>query len=256
VPPAYRDFYYPLNVFMHILTAEEGDVRYLHYGFFESPDDSIGVAQERSTALLLSRLPSPPARLLEVGIGLGTTMARLASLGYDVEGITPDAQQIAVAAARHPSLRVHCAPFESFDGGAYDAVFFQESSQYIPADALFARAAALTSRVIVLDEFALQPVEGTYLHQLSGFLAAASAHGFAPIEELDLSAQAAPSTEYFNVRFERHRAALIEDLGITSEQVDVLIESGVRYRERYASGVYGYRLLVLSASARTRSSGT
>ena len=33
---AYRDFYYPLNVFMHILTHEEGAVRYLHYGLFDA----------------------------------------------------------------------------------------------------------------------------------------------------------------------------------------------------------------------------
>ena len=66
---AYRDFYYPLNVFMHILMHEEGAVRYLHYGLFERDDDSIDVAQERSTELLLSRLPPPPARLLDVGVG-------------------------------------------------------------------------------------------------------------------------------------------------------------------------------------------
>ena len=64
---AYRDFYYPLNVFMHILTHEEGDVPYLHYGLFEHPGQSLAQAQERSTELLLSRLPAPPARLLEAG---------------------------------------------------------------------------------------------------------------------------------------------------------------------------------------------
>ena len=34
----YRDFYYPLNVFMHILTHEEGGVDYLHYALFENED--------------------------------------------------------------------------------------------------------------------------------------------------------------------------------------------------------------------------
>src|SRR4051812_17622954 len=96
----YRDFYYPLNVFMHVLTKEEGRVDDLHYGLFESPDESIGAAQARSTELLLSRLPPPPARILEVGIGLGTTLDRLVRLGYDALGITPDAQQIAIARAR------------------------------------------------------------------------------------------------------------------------------------------------------------
>jgi hypothetical protein len=239
----YRDFLYPLNVFMHILTTEEGEVSYLHYGLFERADEPIGTAQERSTELLLSRLPSPPARLLEAGIGLGTTLRRLSSLGYDVEGLTPDAQQIAAIRARYAgALHVHCAPFETFDTGrTYDTIVFQESSQYIDADALFTRAAALAPHVLVLDEFALEPVEG--LHSLSGFLEAASRHGFALTESLDLSAKAAPTMQYFKERIPRYREQLIADLGLTDAQLDDLIASGARYIERYAAGVYGYRLL-------------
>jgi SAM-dependent methyltransferase len=241
----YRDFYYPLNVFMHILTAEEGDVPYLHYALFESEDESLPVAQERSTQLLLSRLPPPPARLLEVGIGLGTTLARLTRMGYDVEGITPDDKQIALARSRHgDALRIQCVKFEELaTSGTYDTVFFQESSQYIPAEALFTRAAQLTRRVLVLDEFALR-AEGE-LHRLDVFLEAATRHGFRVAEELDLSEQAAPTVDYFNVRFPRHRQRLIEDLGLTGQQVDELIEGGVRYRQLYRDGTYAYRMFDL-----------
>src|SRR3712207_909255 len=94
-PLPYRDFYYPLNVLLHVLTLEEGAVEYLHYGLFERSDEAIGVAQERSTQLLLSRLPPPPARLLDVGVGLGTTLNRLTRAGYDTVGITPDDKQVA-----------------------------------------------------------------------------------------------------------------------------------------------------------------
>jgi hypothetical protein len=248
VPPEplpYRDFYYPLNVFMHMLTREEGAVTYLHYGLFEHPDDSIAVAQERSTEMLLTRLPPPPARLLEVGVGLGTTLRRLASMGYDAEGITPDEHQVAMVRERHDNaLRVHCAAFESFAPRiTYDALIFQESSQYIEAETLFARAATLAPLVVVLDEFALQPVDG--LHRLDLFLEAASHYGYAIDEELDLSAQAAPTPRYFSERFERYRPELIEALGLTSQQVDDLVESAGRYIERYRDGVYGYRLLRL-----------
>src|SRR5712664_665246 len=123
----YRDFYYPLNVFAHILTLEEGAIRDLHYGLFEDPTDPIGRAQERSTDLLLSRLPPPPARLLDVGCGLGTTLRRLVSLGYDAEGMAADAQQ----AAFTRDLPVHQVRFEDFTSDRlYDAIVFQESSQY------------------------------------------------------------------------------------------------------------------------------
>jgi hypothetical protein len=269
----YRDFTYPLNVFMHILTHEEGEVRYLHYGLFERPDESIAVAQERSTELLLSRLPPPPARLLEVGAGLGTTLARLIGLGYDAQGITPDEKQVAMAGGR-----VALSSFEAFDGPPpsrrldrrrpaagrerdalgpagedagvplppFDVIIFQESSQYIDSEALFAKARGLAPRVVVLDEFAMQPLdEPGALRPLDGFLRAAAANGFAVAEDLDLSAKAAPSIDYFQVRFPRYRDALVADLGITGQQVDELVIGGERYSGRYADGVYAYRLLDL-----------
>jgi Methyltransferase domain len=243
---AYKDFYYPLNVFMHILTHEEGDVPYLHYGLFESEQDTLLVAQERSTELLLSRLPTAPARLLEVGIGLGTTLKRLTTMGYDAVGITPDEKQIAVVRERHgDAVDARCVAFEQFPlPDAFDVVFFQESSQYIDADALFARARELTSHVIVLDEFALRPIDAAgALHSYDTFLAAAQQHSFKKTEELDLSKKAPPSTDYFTTRLPRYRDRLIEDLGLTSQQVDELIEGGRRYRELYDNGTYGYRLL-------------
>lgn len=225
---------------MHILTHEEGEVRYLHYGVFEHENDALLTAQERSTELLLSRLPPPPARLLEVGIGLGTTLRRLLSLGYEAEGITPDEHQIRMAGP----LPVSCSPFETFDPGrTYDAIVFQESAQYIHPESLFARAAALAPRVVVLDEFALEPVDG--LHPRAEFLAAAAHHGFTVIEEADLSKQAAPTMDYFADRIPAYRERLITDLGLTEQQVDELVVSGAQYRERYANGIYGYRLFSL-----------
>jgi SAM-dependent methyltransferase len=242
-PLAYRDFYYPLNVFMHILTHEEGDVPYLHYGLFESDSDTLPKAQERSTELLLARLPKPPARLLEVGIGLGTTLRRLTDTGYDAVGITPDEKQIAVVRERHgDAVDARGVAFEQFPSpDRFDAIVFQESSQYIDANALFAKARELTSHVIVLDEFALQPLGE--LHRYDAFIAAAEAHGFAKSEELDLSAKAPPSIDYFTTRLPRYRDALIADLGLTGQQIDDLIESGRKYRGLYDSGAYGYRLL-------------
>ncbi len=229
---------------MHILTHEEGSVRYLHYGLFEKPGDHLLDAQQRSTDLLVSRLPEPPCRILEVGIGLGTTLGLLVALGYEVEGITPDEHQIAMAGP----LPVHHAAFETFEPArAYDVLVFQESSQYIDSETLFARAAALAPRVIVLDEFALHPLEEEgALHSLQRFREAAGRHGFAVSEELDLSAKAAPTMDYFTDRIPAYREKLIADLGITNEQIDHLVENGVKYRERYREGVYGYRLLELS----------
>ena len=244
-PAPYREFTYPLNVFMHILTREEGAASYLHYGIFESPDDSLAIAQERSTELLLSRIPPPPARILDAGIGLGTTLERLTRLGYRAEGITPDAAQIEAARSRFgEALPLRCCRFEEMEDGPYDGVLFQESSQYIDSNALFRHASDLTRRVVVLDEFASQPLgEAGSLHDLPGFLQAASSVGFRLQEELDLSTQAAPTMEYFRQRIPRFREELIRDLGVTAAQLDELVTSGEKYRDRYADGTYLYRLL-------------
>lgn len=237
----YREFYYPLNVFMHILTREEGDFPYLHYGLFERPDERIAVAQERSTALLLSHLPHPPARVLDVGIGLGTTLRRLTELGYEAVGITPDDKQIAMARQRHgDTIRVQQTRFEDFANGSFDVVVFQESSQYIEARALFAKARELTRDIVVLDEFS---TGGGTLHRLSDFLAAANEYGFVVVEQIDVSANAAPTVDYFMQRLDRYRSALRSDLALTNEQVDELVDSGAKYRQLYADGTYVYQLL-------------
>jgi SAM-dependent methyltransferase len=239
--PAYSEFYYPLNVFMHILTHEEGAATYLHYGFFEDPKEPIAKAQERSTAALIARLPPSPAHLLDAGAGLGTTLRKLQALGYRVTGITPDAKQIA---AIGDGVDVLCIAFEAMpEDERFDAIVFQESSQYIDSAALFAKAAKLTRHVIVLDEFTVRPEDGVSLHSLDRFLAAARANGFELVEDADVSASAAPTIDYFSQRFPRYRDALKSDLGLTDAQVDSLIDNGVRYRDFYDRGVYAYRVM-------------
>ena len=223
---------------MHILTLEEGRVDALHYGLFEG-NESIAAAQERATDLLLSRLPPPPARVLDAGCGLGTTLARLLRAGYEAEGITPDEKQIAFA---DPSLPIRRARFEDV-AGKWDVIIFQESSQYIDSVALFAKAEELTSHVIVIDEFTIHETPETTLHTLREFVDAASRHGFAKTEDIDLTDRAAPTIDYFNQRLPANRQSLIDDLGLTGQQVDDLVTSGIRYRQFYRDGVYGYRLL-------------
>jgi len=245
----YRDFPFPLNVLLNVLAREEGRVESMHYGLFEAAGDSIGAAQERSTALLLSRLPPAPGRLLEVGIGLGTTLARLVSLGYDAEGITPDSIQAEAARERFgEALRVHTAPLETFEAQApFEIVIFQESSQYIDCETLFQRVRNLSApgaTVVVLDEFALAEIDRPQsLPRLDRFLAAAARAFFVLQEELDLTGPAAPTVDYFLERIPRHRAAIESELAVTPAQLDGLLESGAAYRDLYRTGVYGYRLL-------------
>jgi hypothetical protein len=241
----YRRFTYPLNVFMLIVSAEEGAVRYLHYGFFESASESLGEAQERSTRMLFERLRPPPCKILEVGIGLATTLRRLTDAGYDAEGITPDEHQIEMVRHLHgEAVRVTCSAFETFEArAAYDLLLFQESSQYIDADVLFSRAGELAPHVLVIDEFSLVPGMTDGLPELKTFEAMATKHGFQRTEEVDVSAMAGPTVNWFMERIPGYRDRLVAELGVTDEQIGQLLESGMRYRSRYESGSYGYRIL-------------
>ena len=239
---AYREFQFPLNVFMHMLTLEEGSVTYLHYGLFDDPSEPIAKAQERSTELLLSRLPPSPARVLDVGAGIGTTLATLTRLGYDAIGITPDEGQVATIRARHgDAVNVVNVAFERLFPRAYDVVLFQESSQYIDAAKLFAKAREITNRVIVLDEFSTEA--NSTLHELGEFVRIAAAFKFRLVEDTDLSSRAAPTIDYFLERLPRYRPTLEHDLGLDPKQIDDLIGSGRQYRDRYRTGAYVYRLL-------------
>lgn len=58
---------------------------------------------------------------------------------------------------------------------------------------MFAKAAPLARDVIVIDEFAAGPV-GT-LHRLDDFADAAKENGFRKVEDIDLSASAAPTAQ-------------------------------------------------------------
>lgn len=243
------EFAFPLNVYAYAMCLEDGKADYLHYGLFQSVDESLLVAQLHSCDLLLERLPSPPCRILEVGIGLGTMLTRLHTLGYDVTGITPDSAQIRIAQEKTEAPLV-CSRLEDFKAqpGSFDVVLFQESSQYIDPLSVFNQAFDLLApggQLFILDETLLQAVaygrEG--LHSRHVMLDMALRFGFELIEQIDLSQAAFPTLDYLLRVVERHRQTLITDLGCSSEQLDALNASNRLYREKYASGRYGYSFL-------------
>lgn len=93
---------------------------------------------------VLSELPQPPARLLEVGCGDGALTRTLAAAGYDALGIDPKAP---------PDPLLRAVALEDFVGGPFDAVVAVFSLHHVhdPGRA-FDRIAELAP-LLVVDEF-------------------------------------------------------------------------------------------------------
>ena len=247
---AFANFSFPLNVYAYVLAMEPQGLRYLHYGWYDDPGESIAVAQERSAQGLLVWLPSPPARILEVGVGIGTTLALLRERGYDAIGITPDAAQIAYIRQRYgEDFPVTQVRFEDMDAlqGEFDCILFHESSQYIPLEQVISRAATLLrpgGSLIIIDEVIPgEPQAGEHLHPLARIKSEAVGAGFSLVDELDLSRRAAPTLEFRLAGTARHRDELRRFFSLENDQLDALDESNRKYIRNYASGVYGYSAL-------------
>ncbi|MDE2387473.1 MAG: GNAT family N-acetyltransferase [Betaproteobacteria bacterium] len=253
VSPAspFKDLTFPLNVYAHALLLQEGKAAYLHYGLFQDDETSLKAAQQFSTDLLLAKLPPPPCRILEIGVGLGTTFSLLRQHGYDVHGITPDSQQIAyIQKSLGETATVSCHSLEAFtaEPGSFDVILFQESAQYIEPLVIFNQALDLlppSGQLFIIDEFTLRH-DATWpggLHLIDNMIALAGRLGFELLEHRDLSAMAAPTLDYLLKVTHTHRHSLIRDLALSNEQLDQLDASNRIYREKYASGHYGYALL-------------
>lgn len=247
----YNELIFPLNVYAHALLLQEGRADYLHYGLFQHEQNDLGTAQQYSTELLLSRLPTPPCRILEVGVGLGTTFSLLVQKGYQIQGITPDAQQIAQIHKRlGTQVQVTCQRLEDFEAAkhSFDVVLFQESAQYIEPLIIFNKALDLLpveGDLLIIDEFALrrvEPIEES-LHLLDDMLALAKRLGFELVEHLDLSALAAPTLNYLLRVTMLQRQRLINDLSLSAQSLAQLDQSNQLSQEKYACGRFGYALL-------------
>lgn len=255
--PLSARFAFPLNVYARMLERDEGRVDYLHYGLFEREGEPVLQAQERASARLWDVLP-PPCRVLEVGIGVGTTLQRLMRAGYCATGITPDAAQVAVVRARlGAEADLHLSTLEALPPAAdrFELMLLQESAQYIEPLALFEAADRLLTEsacIVLMDEFAHRrddaSSEGLHLH--TAFVALARRMGWTVEVDEDLSAQAAPTLAVIEALVRRQRDALLRELPVSADQLDTLVDSARRYRDHYARGLYGYRLMRLRRRAR------
>ena len=143
----------------------EGD--HLHFGYWpeDRPAISLEDAQEELFERLTALIPPPPARLLDVGCGLGLSAFRLGDRGYFVTAIAPSPELIGYAAARYAHENIHFEAAGFLDESAihkeqtFDVILFQESLQYLhPLDLVLQSARELlhpTGKLIICDEMVI-----------------------------------------------------------------------------------------------------
>lgn len=246
-----KNLIFPLNVYAYALLLENGQVEALHYGLFKQENTTTHQAQHEATALLFSKLSDTSKRILEVGMGLGATFMRLLQQDYQVHGITPDSAQIAIfnkVFGKHPS--VSCQRFEDFKAvpESFDLILFQESAQYIAPLEIFNQAQILLpmdGEILIMDEFSLrrEETDSEGLHSLTDMIRLAERMGFQLIEQIDLSAIAAPTLSHMLRLTAKFRSHLISELSLDSETLEKLDASNQDYQHKYAKGLFGYALL-------------
>ena len=89
---------------------------------------------------------APPGRILEVGCGTGTVLARLIEQGYQADGVEMHYQLARQAAEHCPKSMLHCMDFLHDDNGVldgrYDAVGLFDVLEHIAEPAPFLRRCA------------------------------------------------------------------------------------------------------------------
>lgn len=156
---------YPFNFYSMIIGGD-----HLHFGLWpeDSQDLSLEEAQEVMFKNLLALFPETPARVLDVGCGLGFSAKLLASKGYEVCAIAPSESLIEYAKHEHGinDVQFLLADFMDHSFGwnepeSFDVIFFQESLQYLhPLKEAITKAGHLLRKngiIVAGDEVCLDP---------------------------------------------------------------------------------------------------
>ena len=145
-------------------------------------------------AFMEEHLPPAPARLLEVGCGLGHVAQALGERGYEVVGVDPKESVVEAARARGVDARLGALPrrrwgvFQDDARESYDAVLFTRSLHHLATlsrvvDAVDATLLAPEGGVVLVEDWAWDEVDVRTAEWLYGFMAFGKELGWVPADE-------------------------------------------------------------------------
>ena len=184
-------------------------------GFAPAEGELLSHAMDRLLSDCFREL-RPGGRVLDVGAGLGGTVALLARAGFRAVGVDPDPRAVSYARARAPAgAELRCGLLSDVADGPFDALFLTEVLQhYRELDPLLARCRALLApggHVIVHDPALL--VEARWddvpYHRAGALAAAAARAGFEVRERRDLTVEILPTFRVLDGLFRARRADVL-----------------------------------------------
>ncbi len=195
----------------------------LHYGLWE-PDQELTfteavIAQQAYTSRMLDTLPPPDVapKVLDVGCGTGLTLMKLLDRGYQADGLVPSAflaetVRERIAQRENCSAIVHESIFEDIDldkyTGAYDALVFSESFQYIDIDEGLTLASKVLKPggvIVMFDYYRITPSDGRPRvkvvgggHPLERFRESLAKAPYELLSDEDLTVGTSRTIDFFN----------------------------------------------------------
>lgn len=252
---------YPLNVYAQTLNLEYGGAEHLHFGIHDADGgEDFFRAQHTTQELLRSIMLPAPARVLEIGFGLGALSRALAADGYTVTAVSNNPEEIRIAKQASADVCYVLSDFadplfgQQFRQQQFDILLFQHSAQYFDSIQLLAVAKKLLKedgQLLILDEFLLDDNVEVERPQtvLKHFLVQAQRCGLNPVAERQLGALAAPGLLLFRSLLEKHKHALAESLALAPELIAELGVGLMRMATQLQSEQMGFSLLDFRCAA-------
>ena len=245
----------------------------LHYGYFETGQETLDEATAGLTDRMLDRLGAP-ARVLDIGCGTGGPAIRAARrFGCGVVGISPSRECVRSArdavppdAAARVDFRLGDAQSLEFEDGSFDAALALESSHLIPDKSLLfseARRVLRSGGRFVLCDIVLKVELGmrdvlarrddfllldrvfgrAKMMTPRGYIEAATRNGFTVDETADLTSNTALTFTHWKRNAARYREEAIGRFGESSWQA---FDDSIAVLQRFwQEGVLGYFMVAL-----------
>lgn len=237
---------------------------HLHFGLWPSnnPELTGEEAQQNMFEHLVTFLPGPPAKILDVGCGLGYSANLLALKGYEVIAIAPSCELVEYARKKYRSSGVVFEILDYFKDNdsifaksSYDVVLFQESTQYLHPlnDAIKKTLYLLRDKglIIICDEicYNLSIKPETLIHMESDYITSLSNNSFVIDKNENLSESVKATYDFVIDNFTANFDKTIAACNNNKQGIDSLrsfLDGWKKQKNWYSEGKIGYGAFVAS----------